>query len=1233
MHSPRKDQLRPKYLSYAVSAALATLISGNLAIAQEAQPAKQDAAQADSQPSGEIQKVTVVATRKSQQSSIERKKNAATAMDSIVAEDVGSFPDRNVGEAISRIAGIGLDRGDYGEGVSVAVRGNSADLTRVEIDGQGVQAGGGTDLNNGGSGRGVEFRELPADLIKSVDVVKGSTADQTEGSLGGGILIKTRTGLDFNKPFVSVRVAGTQNSLNKQWGPDLNLVAADKYLDGRLGVVLNASKSTVYNEAHSIQNNTSGTQGYARAIDFDNSPNKTFSYQPSTLNTADPTVNTPIVRSLLTAGGYFNSATPTEILTKSAAAQSKADCYSAFPALTTAQTNLMVSNQRNAAIQERGNELISCLNQWNDYTPSLVRYFEKKQIDAKNAIDLRADFKVNNNLTIYGKVDYNKRHIDDNQQTYTLGGMNVNPATTTQPGYYGTAFTDVNGVRTITPGSGYYLYNTPSYLANVYPLAQSAVNINPASVTVDANHHVTKYTITDGTATTDQIHNIIETSSRYLQLGGTYKNGPVTLEFMAGDAKADWSRGDKRVSWSTNYGPATMSVLPDGLWTYSFPAGSTFNQADPTQYSQVRPATAAAAAVAASRYVTKATPAYTIAQQPLQTQAVALSYSPQARETDEKTAKADLTIALSDKIPFLTHFKTGFNFRQYTGSYWGGGGAIIADDVGTYGTATYQPGIYLPAANVRSTLIGCTDTAGSLGAGGANCKYGYNPSTDPRAALSGTTVVTQQQFQNIIAQSMTQPNTPFFTGASDRPAGLINGWNQIDVEKVFAMVGTPNVNTDCLKSCTASDGKVYQQPVTKWKERTMAGYLMTDFDIDHLPFTNRALPFGLSIDGNVGVRMVHTDVNGTGFMSFTSITKTAAFDPANPTAAAGIVTSTYRQNTSLDASTNDYMPSLNLATWILPDQLVLRYNHAKTIARPPITSLLPSGTCTYDQRLADAGLSQSCSTTAVGNPALRPQVNWNDNLSLEWYPNRDSMFTVSAFKQRGIVGPAITQGVSGVKVFDGSTVVDPQTGIALGDLNFDYTTWINGAATTRKGIEYSSKTAFTFLPWYLRYTGLDANYTRLRSATSAVNVVDLLTGTPLPPQRESKYTYNLSLWYDDGALSARVALQAVAQSFTCIAACGGTTVNNYPNVAGGRTTVVPYNPGSPYFKDTTRFVDAKIAYRMKNGLEFFIEGRNLGNATTSDSMGSFTPFADGTPALQDLAYSGRRITVGLTYRN
>ncbi|MBW8891901.1 MAG: TonB-dependent receptor plug domain-containing protein, partial [Burkholderiales bacterium] len=219
-----------------------------------------------------LESVLIIGTRRSQQSSIERKKNAATATDSIVAEDVGAFPDRNVGEAISRIAGVALDRGDFGEGVNVSIRGNGPELTRVELDGQSVRSGAGTDLLGGGDGRGAEFRELSSDLIKSVDVVKGSTAKMVEGSLGGGIIIETRTGLDFDKPYYSLRAAATQGDLNKKTTPNYNLVLADKFLNNRLGVLLNLNDSRYRSEAHQLTNGGSNNQqGLLRQMDFDNS--------------------------------------------------------------------------------------------------------------------------------------------------------------------------------------------------------------------------------------------------------------------------------------------------------------------------------------------------------------------------------------------------------------------------------------------------------------------------------------------------------------------------------------------------------------------------------------------------------------------------------------------------------------------------------------------------------------------------------------------------------------------------------------------------------------------------------------------------------------------------------------------------------------------------------------------------------------------------------------------------
>jgi TonB-dependent receptor len=335
MHSTRAFP-QPKIAARAVSLALASLMAGQ-ALAQQTTTPAPAAAQSSNDAAangGDVQKV-VVSTRRSQQSSIDRKKNAATAMDSIVAEDVGSLPDRNIGEAISRMAGVAIDRGEYGEGVSLSVRGNGSSLTRVELDGMSVQSAGGSDLNGGGDGRGVEFRSLSADLIKSVDVIKGQTADMVEGSLGGGIRIQTRTGLDFKKPFVSVRASGTQHSLNEKWTPDVSFIGARQFGDGRLGVVVNANYQKLDNEAHQMQTSGNGQNGYGRFVDIDNSPEKTFTFQPGSLDMSNPASLLPTT-TLADASGrvIFTGATPQDLLARAAAAPTKQDCFNAFPQLT-----------------------------------------------------------------------------------------------------------------------------------------------------------------------------------------------------------------------------------------------------------------------------------------------------------------------------------------------------------------------------------------------------------------------------------------------------------------------------------------------------------------------------------------------------------------------------------------------------------------------------------------------------------------------------------------------------------------------------------------------------------------------------------------------------------------------------------------------------------------------------------------------------------------------------------
>jgi TonB-dependent receptor len=1187
-------------------------MAGNAALAQESQPPQTSASTEAAGKDNAITKVEVVGARRSQQSAIERKKNAATAIDSIVAEDVGDLPDRNIGEAISRMAGIALDRGDYGEGVNVSVRGNGPELTRVELDGQGVQSAGGSDMNGGGDGRATEFRQLSADLIKSVDVIKGQTADMTEGSLGGGIRIETRGGLDFKKPFASVRISETQSSLNKKWTPDLNVILSRKFFDDRLGVLVNASSQRLENESHQFQTSANGKDGYARFVDIDGSPEKTFTYQPNTLDMNNATSTLP-TNTYSKADGtpVYVGPTPLDLLNRSAAAQTKQDCFNAFPQLTTGSAALagLSSGNKTNAVNARRNELLTCLNQWNDYSPDLLRYFVKRQIDERKSLDLRFDFKVDRDFTVYAKGSYTKRKVDDNFITFNLGQAAINGTLADGTGSY----VDANGVRTAKPNSGWYTLPDSYSSTSNGAVKGAAVNFNPATAVVDATHHLVQFSPTTGSVGIDQIRNLMETTSKYLQLGGKLRRDALTAEFLVGDAESDFRRANMRSSLGYDYGPATVALGPNGTWGYTFTqAPDTSNAAN---FVQATPGTGTTPTLSKDR---------TISWQ-----------SPKMIESSERTAKVDLTYAMPESLPFIQRVKGGVNLRETKNSSWGDGGSTIRAAVGTAGQPGFVPAITLPGIAIKDTIRGCTDTAASKGTS-TGCQYGFTPAASP--SLAGTYVLPMQQFQDTLAAILRQQatNTSLFNGASGRPANMIDNFQQIDVLKLVNMLGLPNYNYDCIKECIASDGKVYAQPVALANEKSQAMYLMADFGIDRVPFTTRPLPFGWTIEGNVGVRYVRTKVHGVGSMTFKTIRKTAAYNPEDPEADAGIATYQTTQNTQLDAVSHVFLPSYNMALWVVPDTLVLRYSAAKSVARPPVSKLLAAGTCTYDERdlnteTGDQEENMSCST--VGNPNLQGQQNFNQNLSAEWYPNKDTMFSAAVYKQQGRVGPVQTQKLFGVPVFAGTGQVDPTTGASLSDVLFDYNTYLNGPVASRTGVELSTKTAFTFLPWRLRYTGFDANVTRQRSRMAQA-MMDPISGKPLPPVGEPKYSFNWALWYDDGRFSARVAVQTVGPILRGIAPQGdsGTGLNTYPIFAFSNSASLPWNPGSPNWRDRRSFVDGKISFKWKPNVEFFVEGRNLTNTTQTDSIGS-TPYADGTPNLQNYAFAGRRITVGVNFRN
>ncbi|HEX7800595.1 MAG TPA: TonB-dependent receptor plug domain-containing protein, partial [Asticcacaulis sp.] len=484
--------------------------------------------------------VIVTGVRASQRSSIDRKKHAKTAEDSIVAEDIGQFPDKNVDEAISRIAGVSLDRGDNGEGQGFSIRGQGMETTLVDVDGMSTLNTNGGIAGGAGSadgGRGADLRELPADMVKSIDVIKGSTAAMTEGGLGGSVHIETRTGLDFKKPFFQLTVDEQMNSISKQWTPEWSAVFARRFFGGRLGMTGNINYSETQTNADAQQPQTSGNAGPSRNADFDQSPDKTFTYDPSI---ADPSATDGNFRVLNASGSpVYSSASPIDILTKSAAATSKADCYADFPALTSAQlaavpsgnnvlgtvatAGVSQSNNSKAAQLEQANELQTCLNQWNDYAPSLVRYFSKRAFERRVAAQLRFDYKVNDDLTLYATGNIRNRTVDNRDDTLNLGSPAYNQGNVCIQGVCNTASSQATPAATsntlLTPrtvatglGYGYYSNGIPGCATTVAGTGTAqtttgcGVESDITNAVVDDTHHLTSFTLNDANANIDAVH-------------------------------------------------------------------------------------------------------------------------------------------------------------------------------------------------------------------------------------------------------------------------------------------------------------------------------------------------------------------------------------------------------------------------------------------------------------------------------------------------------------------------------------------------------------------------------------------------------------------------------------------------------------------------------------------------------------------------------------------------------
>ncbi|QNA84537.1 TonB-dependent receptor [Sphingomonas sp. So64.6b] len=311
-------------------------------------------------------------------------------------------------------------------------------------------------------------------------------------------------------------------------------------------------------------------------------------------------------------------------------------------------------------------------------------------------------------------------------------------------------------------------------------------------------------------------------------------------------------------------------------------------------------------------------------------------------------------------------------------------------------------------------------------------------------------------------------NSGFFDGRSDSPSSwvLANGyWLNQNADTVRGLYGLKTSDQLSLARVFDID------------EITMSAYALVDGEVSI---------FGRPLKLEGGVRYVNVDTD----YNF--------FDRYNGGA-----------RTSVSRGSARFLPSFT-ARYELTNKLRARFNYGETLRRPNFADINPNYSLTGD--LTDVGYGSGTAGTAT----LNPTHSKNFDLALEWYFDRNSAITVTAFRRKvnGLVVPLTVREYI------------PNNGIEAGATDyFAITRPVNASDGVLKGIELGLTYFPHYLPGPLDGLGFQGSVTVLDSkqnipvADAAGNITGQASSAFFSV---SDLSYNATLAYERGPVGARL---------------------------------------------------------------------------------------------------------------
>lgn len=179
-----------------------------------------------------MNQVVVMGDRlRGQARALNQQKNKSNITNIISSDQVGRFPDANIGEALRRVPGVTMQN-DQGEARNIIIRGLAPELNSVTLNGDRIPSA-------EGDNRRVQMDLIPSDMISSIEVNKTLTSDMDADAIGGSVNLITRASPNGER--ISATLSSGYNPIRDKALYTGGFVYGNRFAKNAIGMVLSGS--------------------------------------------------------------------------------------------------------------------------------------------------------------------------------------------------------------------------------------------------------------------------------------------------------------------------------------------------------------------------------------------------------------------------------------------------------------------------------------------------------------------------------------------------------------------------------------------------------------------------------------------------------------------------------------------------------------------------------------------------------------------------------------------------------------------------------------------------------------------------------------------------------------------------------------------------------------------------------------------------------------------------------